>query len=88
MESAFHTTMRKYRVNGEEHVANAIDFAIPDALAPVVSGTLTLHNFRRKLLHHYLTGTLSLLSAGGSRFRGAVALNATIASPGDPEPAR
>jgi subtilase family serine protease len=35
-------------VNGEEHWANASDPQIPAALAPVVRGFVTLHNFRKK----------------------------------------
>jgi pseudomonalisin len=47
---AFHTQIRQYRVNGELHYANASDPEIPAALAPVVLGTVTLHDFPRKSL--------------------------------------
>jgi pseudomonalisin len=47
VEAAFHTQIRQYRVNGELHHANASDPEIPEALAGVVKGTLTLHDFRR-----------------------------------------
>jgi hypothetical protein len=46
--NAFHTEIHKYVMNGEEHWANASDPQIPAALAPVVAGTATLHNFRAK----------------------------------------
>ena len=46
--NAFHTEIHKYVVNGEEHWANATDPQIPAALAPVVAGASTLHNFRAK----------------------------------------
>jgi subtilase family serine protease len=42
---AFHTTIRKYVVNGKAHWANASDPEIPVALAPVVAGVHSLHNF-------------------------------------------
>ncbi|HEY5284021.1 MAG TPA: protease pro-enzyme activation domain-containing protein [Polyangia bacterium] len=46
VETAFHTTMRTYRVNGEIHLANASDPEIPRGLASVVSGVVSLHDFR------------------------------------------
>lgn len=48
VQEAFHTTIHRYVVNGEEHWANASDPSIPAALAPVVKGVLTLHNFPRQ----------------------------------------
>jgi hypothetical protein len=42
---AFHTTIHQYVVNGEAHWANSGDPQIPTALAPVVAGVSTLHNF-------------------------------------------
>jgi hypothetical protein len=51
VEAAFHTEMHRYVVSGEEHVANATDISVPRALAPLVSGVLTLHNFRKHPAH-------------------------------------
>ena len=51
VQSAFRTTIRKYAVNGAEHWANSSDPSIPAALAPVVVGLDTLHNFPRKPMH-------------------------------------
>lgn len=48
VQSAFHTAIHRYRVNGELHYANATDPEIPEALAEVVGGTVTMHDFRRK----------------------------------------
>ena len=48
VERAFHTQIRQYQVNGELHYANASDPQIPEALAGVVGGTVTLHDFRRQ----------------------------------------
>jgi len=43
----FHTEIHRYRVNGVEHIANMDDPQIPAALAGVVGGVLSLHDFRR-----------------------------------------
>jgi Pro-kumamolisin, activation domain/Bacterial Ig-like domain (group 3) len=48
LQEAFHTEIHKYAVNGEEHWANASDPQIPVALAPVVAGVKTLHDFYKK----------------------------------------
>ena len=48
VRNAFGTEIRKYNVNGEEHFANASDPQIPAALAPVVRGIRSLHNFHPK----------------------------------------
>src|ERR1700733_1924396 len=52
VQEAFHTTIHKYIVNGEQHWANASDPQIPTALTPAVAGVLTLHNFLKKPLVH------------------------------------
>jgi subtilase family serine protease len=48
VRQAFHTEIHKFVVNGEEHWANVIDPQIPAALATVVRGIVSLHNFRKK----------------------------------------
>jgi hypothetical protein len=48
VESALHTAIHKYVVNGEAHWANVNDPQIPAALAPVISGFVSLHNFPKK----------------------------------------
>lgn len=45
VEAAFHTQMHRYTVGNKSHVANASDLLIPEALAPVVSGVLSLNDF-------------------------------------------
>ena len=52
VQQAFHTSIHKYVVNGEEHWANASDPSIPSALAPAIKGIVSLHNFPR---HSYST---------------------------------
>jgi hypothetical protein len=51
VQSAFRTTIHKYSIDGAEHWANSSDPSIPAALAPVVAGIDTLHNFPRKPMH-------------------------------------
>jgi subtilase family serine protease len=48
VQEAFHTSIHKYIVNGEQRWANANDPSIPAALAPAVAGIKTLHNFVKK----------------------------------------
>ena len=48
VEGAFHTEIHKYVVNGKIHWANASDPEIPSALASVVAGVATLHNFSKR----------------------------------------
>jgi uncharacterized protein (TIGR03437 family) len=50
VQEAFHTSIHKYLVNGDEHWANAADPQIPTALAPAVVGIVSLHDFQKKPL--------------------------------------
>jgi hypothetical protein len=52
VRKAFHTEIHRYLVNDEEHIANASDPQIPAALAPVVTGIVSLHDFRKKPMYH------------------------------------
>ncbi len=45
IRNAFHTEIHNYTVNGEAHIANNSNQQIPAALAPVVAGVASLHNF-------------------------------------------
>lgn len=48
IQETFHTQIHKYVVNGKSHWANASNPEIPSALAGVVAGVATLHDFRKK----------------------------------------
>jgi subtilase family serine protease len=48
VQSTFHTAIHKYQVNGKDHWANNADPQIPTALASVVAGVKSLHNFRAR----------------------------------------
>src|ERR1035437_1258995 len=54
VEQAFHTEIHNFELNGEQHVANAIDISIPEALAEVVGGVTSLHDFHARPLHRVL----------------------------------
>jgi pseudomonalisin len=45
VERAFQTNIRNYEVDGKMHFANANDPSIPRALAGLVQGVVSLHNF-------------------------------------------
>ena len=51
VETALRTQIREYSVNGETHFANATDPQIPQALAEVVQGVVSLHDFRSVPAH-------------------------------------
>ncbi|HXA52805.1 MAG TPA: S53 family peptidase, partial [Candidatus Acidoferrum sp.] len=52
VERAFHTEMRRFEWNGEQHLSNAMDIAIPRALTGVVTGVVSLHDFRARTQHY------------------------------------
>ena len=51
VQDAFHTAIHRYKVNGDSHWANVSDPMIPSALASVVAGVASLHNFPKTPLH-------------------------------------
>jgi subtilase family serine protease len=44
--AAFNTEIHRLSVDGKDHIANMSDPQIPEALAPVVTGIVSLHDFR------------------------------------------
>ena len=44
--AAFHTEIHQVEVNGQSHITNMSDPQIPAALAPVITGVVSLHDFR------------------------------------------
>jgi subtilase family serine protease len=51
VQEAFHTTIHKYSVKGEQHWANASDPKIPTALTGAVAGISSLNNFARRTMN-------------------------------------
>lgn len=54
VKEAFHMAIHTYIVDGVRHYANGSDPQIPAALASVVAGIATLHDFRKKPSIHVL----------------------------------
>src|SRR5713226_9265693 len=48
VRTAFRTEIHRFMINGKAYTANVTDPQIPVALAPVVAGLVSLHNFPRK----------------------------------------
>ncbi len=60
---AFHTQINRYLADGKPYWANATNPYIPAALAPVVRGIASLHNFPRRAMH----GTVAQTSFARTR---------------------
>lgn len=91
VQEALHTTIHQYAVAGanglEEHWANSSDPQIPAALAQVVAGVATLHNFYKKP-QHVLSGdkfTFERKPGEQPQFTGTNGSGATVhaVGPGD-----
>jgi len=57
VREAFHTEIHKLNVNGRQHIANMSSPDVPSALAPVIAGFRSLHDFFPKPLVH-VTGPI------------------------------
>jgi hypothetical protein len=57
IESALHTELHHYDINGQRHTANASDISIPAALAPVVAGVAALSDFASKPMFNFGNGS-------------------------------
>ena len=67
VQEAFHATIHKYIVNGDQHWANSSDPQIPTSLTPAVGGVLTLHNFIKKPTIHLDSAPVLAQLAPGKR---------------------
>lgn len=67
VREAFHTSIHKYIVNGEQHWANSNDPQIPTALTPAVAGVLTMHNFQKKPMVHVAKEQVPFKKINGSK---------------------
>ena len=80
VQQAFHTQIHRYRVKGAEveHIANDRDPQIPQALAPVITGVASLHDFFPKpqfrmgklVKRDRKTGKITPLDAAASSLHG------------------
>jgi len=64
VESAFHTPIHIYQVGGAVHYANAADPEIPSALAGIVAGIVSMHDFPSKPMHTTVQAPLDQASTG------------------------
>ena len=68
IESALHTEIRHYRVNGELHFANAGEPSVPAAIQPMVLGFQGLHDFQGRhmstVVPHITNGNTHTLAPG------------------------
>ncbi|MEQ1885347.1 MAG: S53 family peptidase [Bryobacteraceae bacterium] len=52
MEELFQTEIHSFDSQGERHVANATDVALPSVIAAISRGVVSLHDFRLRPKHH------------------------------------
>ena len=57
VEQAFHTELHYYKVGEQQYVANATDIAIPNALAEISSGVVSLNSFGKRPPQRVVAGT-------------------------------
>ena len=75
LADAFHTALHRYAVEGSIHMANAQDPEIPAALTPLITGIVSLHDFRsgsmlasRQPVAGSSNGVHALYSAGSTHY--------------------
>jgi hypothetical protein len=78
VESAFHTEIHNLSVKGAAHIGNMSDPQIPAAIAPVVVGVKSLHNFFPHPLNHL--GSQVTLNKGAGKWQRGAALGSTAPS--------
>ncbi|MEQ1945554.1 MAG: S53 family peptidase [Bryobacteraceae bacterium] len=59
VEELFQTEIHSFESQGEIHVANATDVALPSAVAAVSPGLVSLHNFQLKAKYHRKSAALA-----------------------------
>ena len=57
VEDAFRTELHYYRTNGKQFLANSTDIALPEQIARVASGLVSLNNFGLRPPQHHNLGT-------------------------------
>jgi pseudomonalisin len=68
VQSAFHTQIHTYKIGDEVHHANAKDPEIPAALAQVVGGVVSLHDFRSEPMHSFVRKSSPDFTSGSSHY--------------------
>jgi subtilase family serine protease len=70
VRQAFHTSIHHYAVNGKQHIANVSDPQIPQALASVVAGVASMHDFKPHSMRKARSGYT--FTAGNNPFQALV----------------
>ncbi len=88
VESAFHTVMQYYRVNGKTFLANSTDLAVPAELSRVTRGILSLNSFGKTSPVHEVYGAAGRTADGVKTkltpdLTAAGATNTYYVAPGD-----
>ncbi len=65
IRTAFHTEIHNLSVAGQPHIANMSDPQIPAALAPAITGVVSLHNFHPEA-HHKLRTQYTFAGCGSN----------------------
>lgn len=73
--AAFQTPIHTFVVNGEQHWANVSDPSIPKALASVVEGVVSLHDFAPKPMSHFRHPPVRVGGASGAGPKSQVSFN-------------
>jgi pseudomonalisin len=68
VQEAFHTPIHSYLVNGQVHHANTQDPEIPAALAQVVGGVVSLHDFHSLPTHDFVRKAPPQFTSGGAHY--------------------
>jgi subtilase family serine protease len=94
VHQTFHTEIHNLVVNGVPHIGNMSDPQIPAAIAPVVVGIKSLHNFfprpahhMGQLVQHNLQTGKWIREAGAAAIAARTFLTASAAGPTKPAPA-
>jgi large repetitive protein len=66
VQAAFQTQLQQFQVGTRLHTANASDISVPAALAPVVRGVLSLHDFYSRASHRSTGQTAAAALTAGS----------------------
>lgn len=82
LQAAFHTSVHRFLVNGEWHLANVSDPQIPAALAPAVAGVGPLNDFHPK--PDVVRGPKATYSPSARRFQAQPDLTFPIGSANTP----
>jgi subtilase family serine protease len=68
VQAAFHTQIHSYNIGGQVHHANASEPQIPAALAQVVGGLVSLHDFHSDSLHSFVKKASPAFTSGGGHY--------------------